>query len=196
MNWRSIGLIFLALGFYVLPWLINPAVGLTANAYDLAEWASLHPEVRNQTPSLLTSLLLRVPLVIFGLMIALNIGVNRKKHLTWISLFLLVAVASFPPLEFLTVARSDPNYQQQFMLFLSTLIIGGVAISGMFNRWHWLGLVILGALGIGVSAWGLMQTRHLMIGFSMPVAVGLGGIGTSLMFLLISLEAFSKRGNQ
>ena len=195
MNWRSIGLILIALGFYVLPWLINPGVGLTSNAYDLAEWASLHPEVRNQSPSLLTSLLLRLPLVIFALMVALHIGITPKKHLAGIGLFLLLAVASLPPLEFLTVARNDPNYQQQFVLFLGALILGGVAISGLFNRWYWIEILTLGFVGIGASIWGLMQARHLMIGFSMPVAVGLGSVGTCLMFLIISVEAYSKRGN-
>lgn len=195
MNWRSIALILLGLFFYSIPWLINPGVGLTANAYDLAEWASLHPEVRNQTPELLTSLLLRLPLVIFACLIALNTGQSRRQRVTMLVFFLLITLASFPPLEFLTVARNDQNYQQQFLLFLGALILGFVGLAGVLRRWHWIGIVVLAIVGVVASVAGLMQARHLMIGFSMPVAVGLGGIGTSILFLLIALDGFNRKGS-
>ncbi|MCU0513679.1 MAG: hypothetical protein MUE40_14060 [Anaerolineae bacterium] len=53
-----------ALLAYLLPWVVNPGAALTPGAYDLAEWVSLTPMARGQSPVLLTPLLLRLPLLI------------------------------------------------------------------------------------------------------------------------------------
>ncbi|GAB4308637.1 MAG: hypothetical protein Kow00117_01900 [Phototrophicales bacterium] len=192
MNWRSFLLILLGLLFYSIPWLINPAVGLTANAYDLAEWASLHPEVRGQSPALLTSLFLRLPLVIFAWLIILNSYQNQRRTIITIILFALITIASFPPLEYLTTARHDPNYQQQFFLFLVALLSMMIGLINMPRLWCRLFIMILSVIGIVTSWLGLFHARQLMIGFSMPVAVGIGGIGMGMIFLLIGMDAFSK----
>ncbi|MFN8529394.1 MAG: hypothetical protein U0670_12340 [Anaerolineae bacterium] len=58
---------FLSLGLigYFSAWVVNPGVALTLHAFDLAEWASLHPVVRAE-PMLITTLLLRLPLLCFA----------------------------------------------------------------------------------------------------------------------------------
>jgi len=62
--------LILAFFAYLLPWLHNPGQALTLGSYDLAEWLSLHPGVRAQTPPMLASLLLRLHLVILAGLIA------------------------------------------------------------------------------------------------------------------------------
>ena len=58
-------LVTVGLAGYVLPWIVAPSAALTLNAYDLAEWTSLHPLQRQTSPPLLAPLELRLQLVIF-----------------------------------------------------------------------------------------------------------------------------------
>src|SRR5688500_1464361 len=105
MNWKpntsqllTIILLIVGCAAYRLPWLTNPGSGLSLGAYDLGEWASLHPAVRSGNPALLTTLLLRLPLVCLGLII--SIGFLRGKLGFALLLIVLTGIALLPPLEF------------------------------------------------------------------------------------------------
>ena len=63
---------------YILPWVNTRATGLTLGAYDLAEWASLHPA----SIQLLPSLLIRLQLVIITI-IFLNDRKKLQHHLLY-----------------------------------------------------------------------------------------------------------------
>ncbi len=126
-------LILLALMTYSLPWLVAPSSSLSPGAYDLAEWMSLHPAARYGQPPLLPSLLLRLPLACLTLMIA----VAPIRIVWWVRGFivLVLGAALLPPIEFFTLYRNDPNYQQQFGLTLLVLIGGGISLSRYLSRW-------------------------------------------------------------
>ena len=137
--------IALMLVFYAFPWVVNPAASLSPNAYDLAEWTSLHPAVRAETPMLLTSLLLRLPLACLALLIAFRARRN------WFSVIvvLLIGLALLPPLEFIKTL-GDPNYDQQAALAAITLIGGAIGLSGILpraRRWIAAGIALVGASG-------------------------------------------------
>src|SRR5512143_758636 len=75
--------LFAALIAYYLPWIANRAAALSANAYDLAEWTSLHPAVRGASVPLVAPFLLRA--VLGGL--ALLFGFRALRALTvWLRL--------------------------------------------------------------------------------------------------------------
>ncbi len=61
-GWVLVCLAFALIGYH-LAWYTHPTAGFTTNAFDLAEWASLHPAVRSSSPPMLTSFLLRLPLI-------------------------------------------------------------------------------------------------------------------------------------
>ncbi len=172
----------LILALYALPWLINPPASLSPNAYDLAEWTSLHYLVRTETPMLLTPLLLRLPLACVGLLIAFS---QRRGWLPMV-LVLLIVVALLPPLEFIK-QTGDPNYRQQAALAVITLIGGAVGVSQLWPRArHWIaaGIALIGAVA---SLIGLLQGYQLMRGFDLPTQIGLGGAAAVGVFLLTAV---------
>jgi hypothetical protein len=166
--------------FYLLPWLVNPGVSLSPNGYDLAEWASLHPAVRNAIPALLTSLLLRLPLACFALLIAFT----TRRGLLPALIVLITALALLPPPEFIK-ALDDPNYRQQAALAVFTLIGGAVGLSGKLPRQrHWIAATV-GLLGALASLVGLLQSYDLMRGFALPTQIGIGGALLALTFIIV-----------
>jgi len=66
-------LLLLGLLGYLLPWAVASSAPMTLNAYDLAEWTSLHPAQRQTTPPLLAPLRLRAQLAILSLAFALTV---------------------------------------------------------------------------------------------------------------------------
>lgn len=172
----------LMLVLYTLPWLVNPGVSLTPGAYDLAEWASLHPAVRAETPALLTSFLLRLPLACVALLIAFS---ARGKRLVPALAVLLIAAALLPPLEFVR-ALGDANYQQQFALALITLVGSAIGLSRVLARWHRAIMLAVTITGAAASALGLFNAYQLMRGFDLPVQIGFGGVMLALTFAVLA----------
>jgi hypothetical protein len=174
----------LALAAYALPWVINTSAALTLNGYDLAEWISLHPAARNQEPILLTSLLLRLPLLCLCGLIAIQ-AQRPLFTLGWwlraIGIALLV-LAQLPPLEFANTPN-DPNYQQQLALALVSLVLGGLGLSGILARWRLPIALILVVLGCGASLAGLSQSIGMMNDFSLAAQTGSGII----LYLVLSI---------
>jgi hypothetical protein len=183
-----ISLCILGIVAYFIPWLINPGNGLSFGAYDLAEWASLHPAIRGGNPPFLASLLLRLSLACFGLVIATTLWKQKRGwHIVFI---FLVGIALLPPIEFFTLYRDDPNYQQQFALAVITVLVGVSSLALRSPKWtSALGIVCAVVSGIS-SLLGLIQTYDLMRGFALVTQVGSGGIlfvvlNVGIMLLLL-----------
>lgn len=123
----SLLLLLLALVCYFLPWWWSAAAGLTAQAFDLAEFVGLSPAVRAGNPPLLAPLLLRLPLAALAVLFLLR---SRTPDLRgwWRWLLRLIALALLltfiPPIEFIRVAGGfdDPNYRQLFLLLIATFV--------------------------------------------------------------------------
>ncbi len=171
--------IALMLALYLFPWLVNPAASLTLNAYDLAEWASLHPAVRDA--NLLTSLLLRLPLPCLALIVAFS----GRRSLIRAFVVLALSIAVLRP-EFFT-ALGDPNYQQQVALAAVALVGGVIGLSGILRRWQgWIaaGIAFVGATACSI---GVANGCGLMRGFNLPTQIGIGGVGLALAFVGLAL---------
>lgn len=171
---------------YVTPWALNPGAGLTVNAYDLAEWASLHPTA--QANALLTPLLLRAPLMFLTWLIALHAPRELKGSWWWHVLAILVLVlAQLPPLEFLG-ETGDPNYRQQALL--AVLSLGGAWPLLWLKRGQSL-LTLLLAFLLGLSALigGLQGAQLMREPFGMPAHLSLGWLSFVGVALLLMLSA-------
>lgn len=181
-------LILVALVAYVLPWLQNPGQALTLGGYDLAEWLSLHPGVRFQSPPLLASALIRLHLALFAALIAL--WIPRRLWPVILSCVVLLVIAQLPPPEFVSQS-SDMNYQQQLGLSIATLILCGVLV---FFNWRTLATLIIAAVGMVISIWGLVQAREFMQVFALPAWVGVGAPLLAVIYLaMIGLIAYQLR---
>lgn len=192
---KSIQLVSLALLVvaYALPWMTIPTIsGLTVSAYDLAEWASIHPAVRVD-PLLLTPLLLRLPLVCLAIWVACQ-PLARWLRVVFVG---LLAAASLPPLEFFTIARSDANYQQQFLLALVALVGGGAMIGICSLRQRvppmLVNAVAAIALGGGAAAAlvGMLRAHTLFRDFALDVQTGIG----SIVFVAVATFAITSQSS-
>ena len=170
-------LLTLGLAGYLLPWMVAPTAPMTLNAYDLAEWASLHP-IQLGAP-LAVPLLLRSQLPIIAVWIALPARGPLMRLLAAAGVMLL-ALAQLPPLEFLTISRHDSNYQQQFMLAAVSLAAGLPILACKPSR-----LLVLVAVGLAVtgllsSIAGQYQAQRL---YQLSWQEGLPGIGAGVLAL-------------
>ncbi|HVU11294.1 MAG TPA: hypothetical protein VHD90_08450 [Phototrophicaceae bacterium] len=171
----------LMLVLYVFPWLVNPSASLSPNAYDLAEWASLHPLVHAQTPALLTPLLLRLPLACLALLIAFS---TQRRNLISALIVIVLAVALLPPE--LILPTSDPNSQQMQLLAAITLVGGLIGVSGILPRLRAWIAVAVALIGAAAGALGVAQSYALMRGFNLPMQIGMGGVALTIAFVLVA----------
>ncbi len=183
-------IVALMLALYLLPWVTNPSAALSLNGYDLAEWTSLHPAVRDAAIPLLPTAFLRLPLACFALLIAFS------ARRTWFAgiVTIILALSVLRP-EFIT-ALGDPNYRQQAALAVIALVGGGIGFSGALKRWHhW---IAAGAAVIGAAACiaGLLLGYGLMRDFSLPTGFGLGGLALALAFALTAGAAAANQTGQ
>lgn len=185
-----IGLV-LAVGCYYLPWYTHETAGFTTNAFDLAEWTSVHPAVRSSSPPMLTSFLLRFPHLMLGCALALAANWLRDPRARWIirGLTLLLALRFFPPSDFFSSATDDPNYRQ--MMLLTVLGVGSILATITLARipgWLHGGLLIAALVSSQVSGWwGLSRAGILLDNFEIDVSIGPGIIGLSLVSFLLVL---------
>lgn len=179
------GLLLALLAAYSLPWLNGPGAGLTFNAYDLAEWISLYPAARAESPALLTPLLLRLPLALIGL-IAI-VGFQRA----WLRALVVVvtALALLPPLDFFTTSSADPNYRQQFMLSLA-FVLGSMSTALLLRRVS--PRVICAGVGVvsaGAALTGLLRAQQTIALTGIQTTLGPGGLLLAALFTLLAVYA-------
>jgi hypothetical protein len=144
--------LLLAIFGYWLPWLTHPAAALRLNAYELSEWATFLPGVRDGTLSL-SRLAFLLPLA--GLALLTALAANRpaprpvwplaagaprparaRRSLLasflptvhglagWALLLLALGCAFvlFPPYPYLLTAVGDPEYRLQLAVAVVTLL--------------------------------------------------------------------------
>jgi MFS family permease len=197
-GWRPTLLIGLLIAALFLPWLASPAAGLTFGVIDLAEWASLHPTVR-ENDLLLPGVLRCVPLFA-AWVIAFSHGAHRRFSGWWwigAAICLLLVVLLLPPLEILTSARSDGNYRQQAVISGLALIVSAVGLLwGGDRRWAAVGLTTGAVGGLVSSLMGVVQAYSLMRGFYLPVSLGFGAIISLVMFALFAITSLTAWRNK
>ena len=181
-------LVTVLLVVYYLPWVITSSASLTLGAYDLAEWASLHPQLRASNPAFLTSFMLRVVMLCIIVTLAVSQTVSMAQRRLKILLILILFTTLLPPLEFFRNASEDPNFRQQFALALSTILFAG-SVGFMRNiRFHrWIGIVVAAA-AIVCSIIGLAQAFGAIKQFQIGAAVGESFLAFLLVYTVILLS--------
>lgn len=168
--------------YYLLPVVTHETAGFTMNAFDLAEWSSLHPSVRSSSPPMLTSFLLRLPLVCLVVGLALAANGIREARSRWLIRVLALALILrlIPPTDFFSGASADPNYRQMALLFGLGIVLGGITL--LLSPIRWQQWILAAVLTTGVIAgWvGLSRTLVLLRDFQINYQTGSGLIGLSL----------------
>ena len=160
-----------------LPWISHAANSLSPNALDTAEWITLSPAARSQSIPMSSSFSLRIAVsmalitVIFeatrSTRVVARVGLGLLAGLAWISLL--------PPIEFLTTATNDPNYGQQFLISLITVV--GVVCSLALSLPHRkLFQAAVALLGIIFGLWGVFEARSFFVMLNLPGVQGLGAV--------------------
>jgi hypothetical protein len=178
----------LALVAYTLPWLTSSTASLSFGGYDLAEWASLHPDVR-AAPLLVTSLLLRLQPTLLAFIIAVN-SPRPTSSLRWrisAAFVSVIVIGLLPPLEFFVETSSDGNHQQQLGIALLTLLGGVVGLSGLLSRWKRPITIAVALTGAASSVAAFFQAIALMARFNLHVQVGWGALLLSALCILLAL---------
>lgn len=175
-----------------MPWVNPPPGGMKMIAYDLAEWTSLTPSVRQSAPFLWTSLLLRIPFITIGLILTMTIQRFQVPQPTSWAILILMVIALLPPLEFFTIYRDDINYQQQCMLAITALIAGAYSLlRDNVSKWKRL-ILVYASVGCTCSFIGLLQANALMNSFRLTISMAYGGALTILMLGLVAWFAAIK----
>lgn len=183
--WMLPLLIALAILVYLFPWVQTPINGINGGAYDLAEWASLHPAVQSTLLPLIPSLLLRLHLPIFVLLLSLDIRLPAWSKFCVIALLI---IAQFPPLEFLS-ERDNPNYQQQAALAILSIILMLIStIKGIRAKTRWI-LAGLGLFGGVLSLAGLAQIMGLLDDFQIAVQPAAGAFALTAIYVAVLVFA-------
>jgi hypothetical protein len=185
----------LALGLicYYLPWYTHETAGFTTHAFDLAEWSSIHPAVRAESPAMLTSFLLRAPQL--ALIVALALAANKLSDVRarWIlrGIALLLVLRFVPPSDFFSNARDDPNYRQMALLtgLGFALTLAAIPLERAPERWQDGAVAVLLLAGVVAGWMGLSRAGILLDNFEIDVSVGPGIIGLSLVSALTGAVA-------
>ena len=183
----KISLLMALLVGLLLPWLVAPAAAMTLNAYDLAEWASLHPAQRSSNPPLVVPLLLRVHLLILCALAGLVAHGKLEKRAAALMIVAL-AVAQLPPIEFVNDI-GNLNYRQQFGLALGGLALGMAALLWKNRRWQ--PIVVAGFSLVGALT--SMAGARLALDAYASLANG-GGIGLGVWIVLTAYVCLAVAG--
>lgn len=183
-------IIILPLGIlagYFMPWIVGPGAGLSFNAYDLAEWTTLHPTASHDiTP--LPAFLLRLPLLCVVIMISFAWNEYDSptiyRRLSCALVFLII-LFSLPPLDFFSRENiQNANYQQQIGLTIAMLLSGIIGFSGILHAARYWTIIGICVIGIVTSILGMTGAAVLFDDFAVSIEGGLGFIFALLSFLL------------
>lgn len=179
-----LGLLLLCILTYHLPWLTASSAALSPGAADLAEWLSLHPA----KDALTTAFWLRIPFAVLTIIIVLA---SPRSAYRWLHIALVICmwVALLPPLEFFTDAavRSNPNFQQQFGLWVFGVLGASAGFTVPLRRHNRTLLLVFSAIVLMAAVWGIWQAYPLMAAFGYEFTLGFGAIGLVGTVLLLMI---------
>lgn len=183
--WALLPLVF-AVGVAIallLPWASGRGAALTFNAIDLAEWTTLDPRARAETPALFTPLLIRLAVALAAIAVASLPGSRALRLL----IVLAAVIALAPPFEIVEFPN-DPNYQQGAIMSAIALIGGGLAV--LLPR-RMAVVILIAAAGLGVAA-GVIGARRavtLLEGLGLSASLGAGSIAFGAVLALAAVIA-------
>lgn len=190
-HWLTLIALVAAFGAYHMPWITHEAAVFTNNAFDLAEFMSLHPSVQYESPALYTPLLLRMPIIIIALLITLSAGQlsSEKAQWLWRGFGLLVVLRLNPPAAYYSFSGASLNDQQLGNMMLAGLagVVLLIAVNRIFTPIIYaIATTIVSIIGIYVAVAGQVNSFEILD--LLQLDVGTGG-GFALFVLLMILIA-------
>ena len=209
--------LLLALVGYWSPWLTHPIAALRLNGYELSEWVTFLPGVRDGSLPL-SRLLLLLPLACLSLLFGLvasrvppalslvpfgsapRLPEAPRRGLAaalprlvpgwgW-PLVLIGAVCAlviFPPYPYLLTAYADREYQGQLFVAAATLVGLLVTLYLPVDLKDAL-QTLLGLAGAGLAAWGMLNVRPAASALlNSPWPIGLGLAALLFGFVVLGL---------
>ena len=175
---------------YSLPWTAQSGAALTLSAYDLAEWSSLHPVVREGFLPFAVTFGLRI---IPALLLVVFVVDSSSRHWERLIMTALIAIALLPPVTFFLQGLNDANHCQQMAVSILTLAMSGISITMTPRALRRALQSVVSVIVIVDSIWSLATALNLMHRFSHAVQPGAG----SVLFILILMifVAKNRRGN-
>ena len=183
----SASMLALLLAGLLLPWLVAPNAAMTLNAYDLAEWTSLHPAQAGASPPLLASLLLRLQVLILCALVGAAAQTRRAARVAAL-LVCLLAVAQLPPVEFVKDLGSL-NYRQQFGLALMSLLLGLAELRWLRRRWRHGAICLFALIGMATAWLGASQALAVYASLAGGGSIGLGAVISAVACLGLALRS-------
>ena len=166
------GLVLVGLLGIALPWILAPSGAMTLNAYDLAEWTSLHPAQQGTSPPLMTPLMLRLQPLILSVLLGAIAAAGRMKAAALL-MILALAIAQLPPFEFL-YDINNLNYRQQFFLAGASLLASSMLLAFKARPVSTLVCFALPPIGIATAIYGHSLASQLYHHFELDAAPGAG----------------------
>jgi hypothetical protein len=191
----SLALLLLALAGYWSPWLTHPAAALRLSGFDLAEWVTFLPGVRDGSLPL-SRLAFLTPLACLALLLRIEAARTRPARtsgwrsflpgawLGWglLALALVCNLLVLPPYEAFRNRDYWPEYQTQFIVACAALL--GIAVCQLLpNKVNALLQIALALVGGAYGAWALTTLRPTANELlNAPWAVGYGWIAMLVGF--------------
>lgn len=182
--------LLLALIGYWTPWLTHRAVALRLNGYELSEWVTFLPGVRDGSLPF-NRLAFLIPLACLALLLGIAASRFRptatppsswlrlkwpRSIIGWVLLVLaaLCCYTIFPPYPYLLTAYADPEFQLQFFVALATLF-GLILTLYLPVGLNTVLQILLAGLGGAYGLWTLLAVRPVASALlNAPWAIGLG----------------------
>ena len=201
----SLGLALI--GFWS-PWLTQPAAALRLNGFELSEWVTFLPGVRDGSLpfgrfTFLIPVAALVPL--FGIAAARcrSQTLARRRapltallpdsHLGWGMLCLALAclVAVFPPYEAFVRPDYWPEYQPQFIAACAAFA-GLIVILALPDEVNDVLQILLALLGGGYALWATLSLWGAVLQFNVRWSIGLGWAAMLLGFAGLALSGWAR----
>ncbi len=182
--------VLLALIGYWTPWLTHRAAALRLNGYELSEWVTFLPGVRDGSLPF-NRLAFLIPLACLALLLGIAASRFRptapspsswlrakwpRSVIGWVLLGLAVlcCYTVFPPYPYIFRAYADPEFQLQFFVALATLF-GLILTLYLPVGLNTVLQILLAGLGGAYGWWTLLAVRPVASALlNAPWAIGLG----------------------
>jgi hypothetical protein len=204
----SFALAFFALAGYLAPWLTHPAAGLRLSGFELAEWVTFLPGVRDGSLPLSRLAFLTPPACLALLWAVAAARAQPSRSAGWrrffpgswvgwalLALALLCNLLVLPPYEVLRNRDYWLEYQPQFIV-AGAAWLGIAACQFLPKRANALLQIIFALVGGGYGAWALTALRPAANELlNAPWAVGYGWmamlVGFAGLAVIGAIELFT-----
>ena len=155
----ALSLALLWIGYFGT-WVQHSAAALTMNAYDLSEWITRLPQVREG--SLLVGRLHILALLALTIVLTTAWALRNRRRWWALGLSVLGFTMLLPGYPFFLWYRTDPEVRYQLVFAAATLVVAGMAGRLREARWSAVAWALSAITGMGLTSWSLLTVRPIV----------------------------------